>query len=47
MEDLFYEVDDESSRWGWKRTPDNLKKLYVDCWSGVIPKFVERLQEPS
>ena len=44
MEDLFYEVDDSDAQWGWKRVPHPLRQLYVDYWSGIIPKFVTRLQ---
>lgn len=47
MEDLFYNVDVRSARWGWRRVPPNLQKLYVECWSQVIPSFVERLQPPK
>ena len=44
MEDLFFNVDVRSSRWGWRRVPPYLRKLYVDYWSQVVPRYVERLQ---
>jgi hypothetical protein len=44
MEDLFYEVEDVDAQWGWLRIPPPLRQLYIDCWDGVIPRFVERLQ---
>ena len=47
MEDLFYDVDVESSRWGWQHVPKNLKKLYTDYWGQVVPRFVSRLEDPK
>ena len=47
MEDLFFNVDLRSSRWGWRWVPPNLRMLYVDYWSLVVPRYVERLQPPK
>lgn len=44
MEDLFYEVEDVDAQWGWLRVPPPLRQLYIDCWGGIAPRFVERLQ---
>ena len=44
MEDLFYEVKDVDAQWGWLRVPPPLRQLYIDCWGGIIPSYVDRLQ---
>ena len=47
MEDLFYDVDVESSRWGWQRVPQNLRDLYTTYWNSVAPRYVTRLEPDS
>lgn len=47
MEDLFYEVDDDSARWGWGRIHPSLQQLYLNFWGA--PRFLKtpkRSQEP-
>ena len=47
MEDLFYQIEDADAQWGWQRVPPPLRQLYIDMWSGLITKFVTRLQPPD
>jgi len=45
MEDLFYNVDVASSRWGWRHVLLNLKPLYTSYWNSVVPRYVSRLED--
>ncbi len=47
MEDLFYKVEDADAQWGWQRVPNVLRQLYIDCWIGIIPSYVRRLEPPD
>ncbi|RYD64835.1 MAG: hypothetical protein EOP84_32405 [Verrucomicrobiaceae bacterium] len=44
VKDLFFEVEDADAQWGWQRVPTPLQQLYIDMWSDIIPRFVDRLQ---
>jgi hypothetical protein len=47
MEELFYEVEDADAQWGWQRVPAPLRELYIDQWSRLIPRLVDRVQLPD
>lgn len=39
VEELMYDLDEQSKQWGWFRIPENLRALYVAMWGQ--PSFLK------